>query len=369
MAELYIGLISGTSMDGIDAVVVDFDQSPPLIEAAQTVPFRPAVRELLDQLRADPDAFPTARLARLDALLGDAFADAAQRVIQQAGRTPEEIQAIGSHGQTVAHHPEADPPWTLQIGDPHRIARQTGVTTVADFRRADMAAGGQGAPLAPLLHQALLGRPGEDRVVVNLGGIANLTWLPRSGGVSGFDTGPANCFLDVWYRRHHADRYDRNGEWASGGTIDQLWLEQLLNDPYFDHPPPKSTGIEYFSPDWLDRRLPDWAGQRPIDIQATLVELTAVSLARAMRQDRTDPPTRVILCGGGVHNRHLIKRIAAQLPGTVIESSDRHGLDPDLVEAMLFAWLARERLAGRPIHTCEITGASTPIHSGVVFVD
>ncbi len=367
MTERYIGLISGTSMDGIDAVVVDFDQSPPLIEAAQTVPFQPSVRELLDQLRSDPDAFPTARLAHLDALLGDAFADAAQRVIKQAGCTSKDIRAIGSHGQTVAHHPEADPPWTLQIGDPHRIARQTGITTVADFRRADLAAGGQGAPLAPLLHQALLASPDEDRVVVNLGGIANLTLLPKSGRVSGFDTGPANCLLDDWYRRHHQERFDHNGDWAAGGAVDQVWLERLLDDPYFDRPAPKSTGIEYFSPAWLDERLPDWAADRPRDIQATLAELTAASLARSIRQSNMDSPKRLIVCGGGVHNHHLIERITTLLPGTRIQSSDRHGLDPDQVESVLFAWLARERLAGRPIDTVEITGASTPIHGGVVF--
>ncbi len=367
MAERYIGLISGTSMDGIDAVVVDFSRTRPQVEAACTVPFQASVRDLLDELRSNPDALPTARLAHLDALLGDAFADAAQQVMSQAGCTPADIQAIGSHGQTVAHHPEADPPWTLQIGDPHRIAGRTGITTVADFRRADVAAGGQGAPLAPLLHQALLASPDEDRIVVNLGGIANLTRLPKSGGVSGFDTGPANCLLDDWYRRHHQERFDSNGDWAAGGSVDQPWLEKLLSDPYFDQPPPKSTGIEYFSPAWLDELLPDWAADRPRDIQATLAEFTAVSLGNAIELAETDLPRRTILCGGGVHNQHLVNRIATHLPNAAVETSERHGLNPDLVEAMLFAWLAWQRLGNVRMQTESITGASHPVHCGVVI--
>ena len=364
MAERHVGLISGTSMDGIDAVVVDFDRNPPLIEAAQTMAFQSSVRELLDQLRANPDAFPTAKLSHLDALLGDALADAALQVLAKAGLRPENICSIGSHGQTVAHHPEANPPWTLQIADPHRIAHQTGITTVADFRRADLALGGQGAPLAPLLHQALLASAEECRAVVNLGGIANLTWLAESGGVSGFDTGPANCFLDLWYRRHHDDRFDRNGDWAAGGTVDPAWLETLLDDPYFARPPPKSTGIEYFSAAWLNQRLPDWADNRPRDIQATLSEFSARSLADAFPES----PDRIIICGGGVHNQDLLQRLARHWPDTPIESSAEFGIDPDFVEALLFAWLARERLAGRRVDTPTITGASTPIHCGVIYI-
>jgi anhydro-N-acetylmuramic acid kinase len=362
MAEHYIGLISGTSMDGIDAVVVDFGKNPPLIEAAQTLPFQPSESALLDQLRANPDAFPTARLAHLDGLLGDAFANAAQQIMAQSGHRAQDIRAIGSHGQTVAHHPEAQPPWTLQIGDPHRIAHQTGITTVADFRRADLAAGGQGAPLAPFLHRGLLTSAEENRVVVNLGGIANLTWLSKSGGVSGFDTGPANCFLDLWYRRHHDDRFDFNGDWAAGGTVDHAWLDTLLDDPYFALPPPKSTGIEYFSAAWLNQRLPDWADKRSRDIQASLAEFSARSLADACPES----PDRIIVCGGGVHNQDLLRRLTRLCPDTPIVSSAEFGIDPDFVEAMLLAWLARERLAGRRVDTPDITGASTPIHCGVI---
>lgn len=361
----FVGLISGTSMDGIDAVVADFSSAKPQILAADTFAFAPDLRQQLDEVRADPDRFPTARLARLDAQFGDELADAAVSIIEQSGVQPNQVAAIGSHGQTVLHRPDAEPPHTLQIGDPTRIVERTGCNVVADFRRADLAAGGQGAPLAPLLHQALLTSGQENRLVVNLGGIANVTVLPASGGrlssVSGFDTGPANCFLDDWYRKHHAGhtnhRYDANGDWARSGHVDQNFLEELLKDDYLQRTPPKSTGIEYFSPAWLKSRLPNDAAQRPADIQATLAEFSAVSLAQNIERFVPFRPDRMLLCGGGVHNADFRERLAHQLPGISIESTAAHGIDPEFVEALLFAWLARERLLGRAIQTPSITGA------------
>ena len=368
MAEFYIGLISGTSMDGIDAVLCDFSPHPPAILAARTLAFEPGQRAMLDRLRQDPEHFPATELAQLDALLGDAFAAAALAVLGDAGLEAAQIMAIGSHGQTVLHRPEANPPHTLQIGDPNRIAAATGILTIADFRRADLAAGGQGAPLAPLIHQALLSDPDENRVVVNLGGIANISVLPARGGVSGFDTGPANCFLDLWYRRHHAERFDAAGAWAAGGRPDLNWLAQLLADPYFRLPPPKSTGIEYFSPSWLTRRLPDWAGQRPANVQATLLEFSVLSIAQAIESlPLEDQPQHLIACGGGVHNSHLMQRLAERLEPLPVVSSASLGLNPDHVEALLFAWLARERLAERTLATPSVTGASGPILAGVII--
>jgi len=368
VAEYYIGLISGTSMDGIDAVLCDFSPHPPAILAARTLPFEPGQRAMLDRVRQDPDQFPATELARLDALLGDAFAAAALAVLGEAGLEATQIQAIGSHGQTVLHRPEANPPHTLQIGDPHRIAAATGILTIADFRRADLAAGGQGAPLAPLIHQALLSDPNENRVVVNLGGIANISVLPARGGLSGFDTGPANCFLDLWYRRHHEDRFDRAGAWAASGQADPDWLGELLADPYFQLPPPKSTGIEYFSPAWLDRRLPDWAEQRPADIQASLLAFSAHSIAQAVQGlPAEDRPKRVIACGGGAHNPLLLERLGRALGGLPLASTADFGLDPDYVEALLFAWMARERLAGRALPTPAITGAARAVMAGAIF--
>jgi anhydro-N-acetylmuramic acid kinase len=366
MAERYVGLISGTSMDGIDVAVVDFDRGEAVL-ALDTIPFDPATRAELDEVRRDPDCFPVAALARLDARLGECFARATLKVLDQAGLEARDIRAIGCHGQTILHRagPDDEPPHTLQIADPHRIAALTGIAVVADFRRADLAAGGQGAPLAPLIHQALLGDECEHRVVVNLGGIANITVLPAGGGVSGFDTGPANCFLDWWYRQHHDDRFDAEGRWAARGRVDQAWLDRLLADPYYALPPPKSTGIEYFSVDSLRRQLPDWANDRPADIQATLAELTAVSLCDAIRGAAAGTE-RVLVCGGGAHNHHLIRQIARRLECPVQSTAD-HGLDPDAVEAVLFAWLAREHLAGRRVDTRSITGARHLIQSGVLI--
>ncbi len=362
----YVGLISGTSMDGIDAVVVDFNGDSPALHAAATLPFDDDLRVDLDALRADPDRCPAASLARLDTCLGHALANAALAIVRQAGLKPQHITAIGSHGQTVLHRPDDVRPHTLQIGDPHRIAQLTGVTTVADFRRADMAAGGQGAPLAPLLHQALFSRPGETRAIVNLGGIANLTLLPGDGSVSGFDTGPANCLLDDWFRRHRQGRFDAGGRWASQGEIDSDWLCELLDEPFFSRPAPKSTGIEHFSRRWLDQRLPEWANSRPADIQATLAELTARTIATALRLQGRAGPERLFVCGGGVHNDDLLTRIRHQLPETAVDSTAGEGIDPDFVEAVLFAWLAKRRMDGKRLDTGPITGASTSILAGTI---
>ncbi len=364
--ELYVGLISGTSMDGIDAVVVDFGRHQPDLIAAATLPFPSCQHDRLDVLRADPDHFPAAALASLDAHLGDALGRAALDIIAAANIEPTAVAAIGSHGQTVLHRPDATRPHTLQIGDPHRIATLTGITTVADFRRADVAAGGQGAPLAPLLHHALFRRGGETVAVLNLGGIANLTLLPADGRVQGFDTGPANCLLDDWYRRHHDGRFDIDGRWAAGGRVDQAWLQELLAEPFFSRQPPKSTGIEHFSRDWLDRCLPDWARDRPADIQATLAELTARSVAEALKGNDQPPPGQLLVCGGGVHNRDLLQRLADHLPEMEVVSTAAAGIDPDFVEAVLFAWLARERLASRAVDTRPITGARAPILAGTI---
>ena len=355
-------------MDGIDAVVCDCSRLPPLVLAARTLSFDPAQRAMLDRVRNNPEHYLATELGQLDALLGDAFAAAALAVLADAGLDRTQVCAIGSHGQTVLHRPDATPPYTLQIGDPYRIAALTGIPTVADFRRADLAAGGQGAPLAPLIHQALLASPDENRVVVNLGGIANITVLPAHGGLRGFDTGPANCFLDAWYRQHHAGHFDRDGAWAAAGTVDPEWLSVLLDDPYFHRPPPKSTGIEYFSPSWLASRLPAWASERPADIQATLLALSIDTLAQAVRDLPTDEqPVRLIVCGGGVHNAHLLQRLEAALDGPAVVSAAEFGLDPDFVEAMLFAWMARERQAGRPVATPAVTGSRHPVLAGTIF--
>ena len=371
----YIGLISGTSMDGIDAVLVDFAGDPPQLLAAETFQYPAALRAALDELRADPDAFPAARLTRLDAEVGQSFAEAAGGLLSEAGTGPRNVRAIGSHGQTVLHRPDDIFPHTLQTGDPTRIAAATGIDVVADLRRADLAAGGQGAPLAPLIHQTLLADSSENRVVVNLGGIANLTLLPAESGVSGFDTGPANCFLDDWYRAHHrahnrdgnTPRSDAGGAWAASGTVDDRLLAELMREPWLHRQPPKSTGIEHFSPAWLRERLPKDAENRPADIQATLAEYSAASLVANIERFAPFRPDRILLCGGGVANTDLVARIQARLGDIPIESTAAHGIAPDYIEATLIAWLAREFIADRPINTPPITGARHPVRLGALW--
>lgn len=386
---LYLGLISGTSADGLDAALVSFaDRPPPPSPAAdraaagldctlllgRTYPWDDALRRQLLALGQGLDAISLDALATLDVQIAHAFAGAALRLLDEAGLSAAQVVALGSHGQTVRHRPlgasgDGNYPFTWQLGDPHVIAERTGIVTVADFRRRDVAAGGHGAPLLPALHAAALRAPDEDRAVLNLGGIANLTLLPRSGGresgeVRGFDTGPANALLDAWCERHLGQAFDGDGAFAASGEVDRALLARLLDEPWFALPPPKSSGREQFHLGWLVPRL---LGDEPAaDVQATLLELTAVSVAEALRAQQ--PQTRrLIVCGGGVHNPLLLQRIAAHLPRVAVESSARHGLDPDFVEAIGFAWLARETLAGRPGNLPEVTGARGPRVLGALY--
>ena len=360
---LHLGLISGTSADGIDAALVRFE---PRLESvhARTFAWEPTLRARLVALGQAQGEVSLDELGRLDVEVANAFADAALRLIEEAGLRRADVAAIGSHGQTVRHRPGGDLPFTWQLGDGSVIAERCGIATVADFRRRDVAAGGQGAPLMPAFHAAALRSLDEDRAVLNLGGIANLTLLPREGEVRGFDTGPANALLDAWYQRQTGGACDAGGAYAASGKVDQGLLDRLLGDPWFALPPPKSTGREQFHLAWVQSRL-EGAGCRPQDLQATLLELSAATIANALRA--TQPATRRLLaCGGGVHNPLLLERIRARLPGTQVESTADHGLDPDFVEAIGFAWLARETLAGRPGNLPSVSGARGPRVLGVV---
>ena len=363
--ELYLGLISGTSADGIDAALVRFDDAGACqLVAGRTFAWDPALRARLVALGQGGDAHSLDELGALDVRVAAAFADAALALVADAGLAPGAVRALGSHGQTVRHRPEAAHPFTWQLGDGNVIAERTGIATVADFRRRDVAAGGHGAPLVPAFHAALLHDPAEDRAVLNLGGIANYTLLPAQGAVRGFDTGPANALLDAWCERHTGQSFDRDGAFAARGRIDGALLGRLLDEPWFAQPPPKSSGREQFQLRWLEERLT--GRERPEDVQATLLELTAATVADALlaQQPRT---RRVLACGGGVHNPRLLERIAARLPDATLESTAAHGLDPDFVEAMAFAWLARETLAGRPGNLPAVTGARGPRVLGVVY--
>ncbi|KAF1710828.1 anhydro-N-acetylmuramic acid kinase [Pseudoxanthomonas sacheonensis] len=362
--DLYLGLISGTSADGIDAALVRFEPQCELV-FGRTYPWDATLRARLIALGQGGEATSLDELGELDTTLARAFADAAMQAIADSGTDRNQVRAIGSHGQTVRHRPESSAAFTWQMGDGNVIAEHSGITTVADFRRRDVAAGGHGAPLMPAFHAAMLRSPDEDRAVLNLGGIANFTLLPRAGEVRGFDTGPANALMDAWYERHTGQAFDADGAFAASGTVDAGLLARLLDDPWFALPPPKSTGREQFHLRWLESQK-GAEGPSPADVQATLLELSAITVADALRA--TQPGTaRVLGCGGGVRNAALMARISANLPGVVVESTAAHGLDPDYVEAMGFAWLARETLAGRPGNLPSVTGAKGPRVLGTIY--
>ncbi|UGB45530.1 anhydro-N-acetylmuramic acid kinase [Frateuria edaphi] len=354
-SALYLGLISGTSADGIDVALVSFEQGLPRLRAALTHPWPAALRERVLALAQDLTAFNLDTYGRLDVAVGRHFADAAQALLEINAIARSAVRAIGSHGQTVRHRPGGEAPFTLQIGDPTVIAENCGIDVVADFRRADVAAGGQGAPLLPAVHAMLLGQPGATRVVLNLGGIANITVLGPEGQVLGFDTGPANGLLDAWCLEQRGEPFDRDGAFAAAGKVDAPLLEALLADAYFALPPPKSTGREHFHLAWLLRQ-PRVALLSPADVQATLLELTAHTVADAI-EAHAPAATDVLVCGGGVHNSRLMARLAEWLAPRRVASTAEHGIDPDYLEAAAFAWLARQRVLGLPGNLPAVTGA------------
>jgi len=359
---LFIGMISGTSRDGVDAALVSFEAGRPQIREAVCIPYPPDLAASLEQLVLGGQRPEREALLELDERLAGHFSGAAAVLLDQSRVISREVTAIGSHGQTVWHQPDGPEPESIQLGDPGKIARQTGIVTVGDFRRADIEAGGQGAPLAPLLHRRLFRPENGTRVVLNLGGIANISIIDAAGAVSGFDTGPANCLLDAWIQKHPGDAFDRDGAWAAGGNVMPGLLEEMLADPYFQRPPPKSTGIEYFNLTWLQRFEAEPAFDSR-DVQATLAELTAASVADSIRPCQ---PVDVLVCGGGAHNGDLLGRLRTLLPGTPVGTTADRGLNPDWVEAVLFAWLARERLAERAVDTRSITGAEKPVLLGTI---
>jgi len=367
-SELYLGLISGTSADGIDVALASFAPSPQL-HASATCAYPEHLRQRILALAQGDGRIELDELGALDVEIARAFAAAALRVLADHGVATGDVRALGSHGQTVRHRPGTATPYTLQLGDPNVIAEATGIVTVADFRRRDMAAGGQGAPLAPAFHAAMLGSDGAAHVVLNLGGIANITVLPETCAepILGFDTGPASCLLDAWAQRHLNAGFDADGKFAASGRTDPALLERMLADPYFREPPPKSTGREIFHLRWLQQHL-DAGNSAPADVQATLLELTVRTVADAIRTSA--PRARdVLVCGGGVHNSALMRALTSALDPVAVRSTALRGIDPDFVEAMLFAWLARERMLGNPAPgVASVTGARGPrVLGGVYF--
>jgi anhydro-N-acetylmuramic acid kinase len=368
MADYYVGLMSGTSMDGIDAVLVEFTDAGHRLVGVHSLPLEPTLRKALADL-ATPGRGELDLAGRLDHELGTLFSEAVEQLLDRCGFEPGAVTAIGSHGQTVRHRPEGEHPFSLQIGDPNVIAERTGITTIADFRRRDMAAGGQGAPLVPAFHAAALRDTDEDRAVVNIGGIANLTFLPGdpAEAVTGYDSGPGNGLSDGWAQRHLGTDFDQAGAWAAQGTVDERLLTALLAEEYFARPAPKSTGRELFNREWLDVRLREHGGQpQAQDVQATLVALTAHTIAAALHHSMPSA-ARLIACGGGVRNPTLMSALAAALGDIPLQTTADYGIDPDWVEAIAFAWLARETHNGRPGNMPSVTGASRPVVLGGIY--
>jgi len=341
-------------MDAIDAVLVDFGVKPLRVLATSATPLDPDLKSRIAAVIDSADRVALDEVGQIDVALARAFAAAVGSLMRSAGVDPGRVAAIGSHGQTLRHRPDLPLPFTWQIGDPSTLAELTGMTVVADFRRRDVAAGGQGAPLLPVFHDQVFRSATEDRVILNLGGIANITVLARDAVVTGFDTGPANRLLDAWISRHQGLDFDADGRWAATGECDAGLLAELLKEPYLTLAPPKSTGRELFNIPWLLGKLGS-TGRRPQDVQATLREFTAASIAAAIREHA--PGAAVYVCGGGAHNLGLMAAIGRRMAPNPVASTAALGLHPDYVEAVAFAWFAQRTLAGLPSSAGSVTGA------------
>lgn len=365
--ELYIGLMSGTSLDGIDAVLVRFENEQATVLESICLPLSSNLKDEIKSL-INPAENEINRLMALDVQLGKSFAEAVKQLINKTNIKKEDIVAIGSHGQTIRHLPTADFPSTLQISDANIIAEVTGITTVADFRRRDMAAGGQGAPLVPVFHEQIFRDTKKNRVILNLGGIANITLLPadKNKPVTGFDTGPANTLMNYWIQQHQNKSYDESGKWALSGKINEDFLEQLLNDDYFKLAPPKSTGTEYFNPAWLTKKLSKFPFLAAEDVQASLTAFTVTTIKNAIKL-YADNVDEIIICGGGVHNDFLLQQLKQYLPNIEINDSAKYRLDPDYIEATAFAWLAKQTIEHKPGNLPEVTGAKHAVILGGVY--
>lgn len=359
--KLLVGLMSGTSMDGIDAALVDVNTNKLLLGITRSYSHHAKrfLQAVLGQERVHP-----AELSQLNTLLGHEFAQAVHQLLEVANIDSHEIIAIGSHGQTICHDAVAEIPYTVQLGCAHTIAELTGMVVVADFRTRDLINGGQGAPFAPIYHQALFGTGALPLAIVNIGGISNVTYLAQDAVVNGYDVGPGNCLLDAWILQHLGLTYDANGAWAATGKVIMPLLSALLDDPYFGRPAPKSLGKEYFSSTWLANCLqPDYA---PNDVQATLVALTATTIADDIKKSDLKP-NNIAICGGGVHNAFLLEILSQKLPGALVQSTEAYGIDPDFMEAMMFAWLADKTLSHTPLDLRQVTGAKKPAILGVIY--
>ena len=350
---LYIGLMSGTSLDGVDGALVDFSQDRVRSLGDAYVAFPASLRADLMALQA-PGHNEIEREALAANALVRHYADCVGSLLAQAGIGPDAVAAIGAHGQTIRHRPELG--FTRQLNNPALLAELSGIDVIADLRSRDVAAGGQGAPLVPAFHQALFNAPGQTRVVANIGGISNISVLQADGTVTGYDSGPGNALMDGWILHHQGQPYDADGAWAASGKVIPALLSELLNEPYFALPAPKSTGRDLFHADWLAGKLAAYPDALPVDVQATLTQLTAASLAQAILRDGAQADT-VYVCGGGAYNASLMAALAKELPGMAVTSTQALGVAPNQVEALAFAWLAWRFTQRKPGNLPAVTGA------------
>lgn len=363
----YIGMMSGTSLDGVDIALVDF--SPPQMRVVHTdfLSMPTDLRHQLLQLHSGSTTLQ--QLGEIDHRLGLLYADCVKQFLSKHQLTADQITAIGCHGQTIWHSPNSQFPFTMQIGDANLIAAKTGITTVADFRRKDMAFGGQGAPLVPAFHEGIFADPTRNRIVLNIGGISNISVLIPNQAVIGYDTGPGNALLDSWIEKHLHCGYDHEAKWALSGQVNEDLLTALLDEPYFARPAPKSTGRELFNLAWLTKKSEKFTALLPQDVQATLVELTARTIVQQLLPIETQNilPCDLLVCGGGVKNPLLMARLKALLPNWHIASTNDYGLDADYVEAAAFAWLAYRRLNNLSGNLPSVTGAKSAVSLGVIY--
>ncbi len=369
MSELYIGLMSGTSLDGVDGVLADFSSRPLRVLAHANAPFSPQLtRELLALNSAGDNELHRSALAA-NALV-QVYARVVADLLAKSGTAISQVSAIGAHGQTVRHRPQSfdGTGYSLQLNNPALLAELAGIDVVADFRGRDVAAGGQGAPLVPAFHQAVFGRRGETVAALNIGGIANLTVLgpALADDVLGFDCGPGNALIDAWCLRHRGQAFDDNGAWAATGKVSSEFLTTLLREPYFSLAAPKSTGRDLFNADWLAARLEGFESLAPVDVQASLTELTASTCAASLQRYGSGAKT-LIVCGGGAFNGHLMRRLQVLVPGVQVEASHLHGLPPLQVEAAAFAWLARQAVLRQTASLEKVTGAKGARILGAIY--
>lgn len=370
MPEYFIGLMSGTSLDGVDGVIADFSvTASALVVTSASLPFESSFKEELLALNS-PGENELHRAALAANQLADTYAQVVERLLAGAavsGIRRQDIVAIGAHGQTVRHRPqEFGVGYTLQLNNPALLAESTGIDVVADFRSADVAAGGQGAPLVPAFHAAVWGEDKRARAVLNIGGISNITLLHASGEVQGFDCGPGNALMDFWCQRHTGQPYDSAGAWAASGQVNAALLARLLSSPYFKRLPPKSTGRDLFNPAWLEQQLDGFGALPPADVQASLTALTAQACAQDLRHCLPSA-TELLVCGGGALNTELMRQITLALPEVEVSSTQAHGLPPLQVEAAAFAWLAKAFTHNKPGNLVAVTGAAGPRVLGALY--